>query len=827
MSKFFPFFLTGTIFILLIAGFLILVKNNPLEIIFKPLAAAKEAFLNLFTFSQPEIINLPIIEKEDSKEKENAKEEENFQKEPDINSEPSLDEIVEKLDEISEKIDLLTQEVEKLLGEEIEKEEFSEETEKEGENEVSEEEKLKEVKDGPEELEEEMAEEAKTPENNLILCEKGGQSSVQDKIIFNEISWMGTSEDWRNEWIELKNVSADGISLKKWQILDKDQEIRIIFEEKDKILANQFFLLERTNDDSAPNVSADKIYSGNLNDTDEILYLFDENCQLQDEVIANPNWPAGDKNERKSMERGSDLTWYTYSGSQNYGIFGTPKAENSPKFVYTSSGGGNPPPEEEIPAAPPLKILISEIFFDAEGSDEEQEFIELFNPNDSEVDLSSHSIQYLSSNAESIDKIEKKNFEKGNKIEAKSYFLLGLNSREGDLKWSQSLGNNGGTIILVNNKEKITGVDDLNIVDRVGYGTGEGLILAETSAISLENFEAGKSFGRKWNEENQEYLDTDNNQEDFEIQEPTPKTKNLSPSIPSVIVEDTIPPQVIFDSLPFLQTELYFSLSWVGQDFALENVTPSGIDGFYLKYDIIDTESTVTASDIDGIAIQYQDNNNWQDWEKGEVLELMEEKNTLALLGKDGYTYLFQIQAEDRAKNVSGLIESSTKLSLISNIKINEVCAGLEKAENEFIEIYNPRDFPIVFSNNNFKLKLVNSSNVITTKTITWLNNVIPEKSYFLFVAGNLPIDADANYGGGLMTSTSGVIITDKNDIIIDRIGWGNVPPADAVEGEGINIILKTGQSLERKESGLDTNNNNLDFILNATPTPQNSEYIP
>jgi len=824
MSKFLSFFLAGVILILLITGFLILVKNNLSGIIFKPLATIKEVLFDLFTFSQPGTVDLPIVEKEDLKEKENIKEEENLQKEPDISSELNIDEIVEKLDEISEKIDLLTQEVEKLLGKEIEKSEFSEETEKEDKNEVSEEEKLEEVEDESEQI----AEEAKTPEKDIILCEKGGQSPVRDKIILNEISWMGTNSDWRNEWIELKNISNSEISLKGWQILDEEQEIKIIFEQKDKILANQFFLLERTNDDTVPNISADKIYSGNLNDEDEILYLFDENCLLQDEILANPNWPAGDKNERKSMERDSDLTWYTYSGGSNYGIFGTPKAENSPKFVFSSSGGGSSPPEEEIPAAPPPKILISEIFFDAEGSDEEQEFIELFNPNDSEVDLSSHSIQYLNSSADSIDKIEKKNLEEGNKIEAKNYFLVGLNGREGDIKWSKSLGNTGGTVVLVNNKEPISGDNDENVVDRIGYGSGEGLILPETSAMSLENFEAGKSLGRKWLEETEEYQDSDNNQEDFEIQNPTPKEKNqnlLPPLQP--IVEDSIAPQVSFDAISSLQIETSFSLSWIGQDFASGNVTPSGIDGFYLKYDIIDAESTVTASDIDGIAIQYQDNNNnWQDWEKGEVLELMEEKNTLALLGKDGYTYLFQIQAEDKAENVSGLVEVSTTLSLISNIKINEVCAGLEKAENEFLELFNPLDSDINL-NNRLKLKLVNSSNKITTKKISWKINSIPGKGFFLIGSEDLPIAVDAYYHDDSITGTSGVVIVDKNDIIIDRIGWGNVPPADAVEGEGINIILQTGQSLERKESGLDTDNNNLDFILNATPTPQNSEYIP
>jgi len=596
--------------------------------------------------------------------------------------------------------------------------------------------------------------------------------------------------------------------LKNWQILDKDQEIKIIFEGKDNILNNQFFLLERTNDDSVLNVSADKIYSGNLNDEDETLYLFDENCQLQDEIIADPDWPAGDKNERKSMERNSDLTWYTYSGGSNYGIFGTPKAENSPKPVFSSSGGGLPPPEEEIPVAPPLKILISEIFFDTEGSDEEQEFIELFNPNDSEVDLSGHSIQYLSPNSDSIDKIEKKNFEEGNKIEAKSYFLLGLNGREGDLKWSQSLGNNGGTVILVNDKEKITGNDDSNTVDRVGYGIGDGLLLAETSAVSLENFESGKSLARKWLEETEEYQDSDNNQEDFEIQEPSPKDKNLTTVVPEFI--DDVPPQISFDNLSSLQIENSFSLFWIGQDLALENVTPSGIDGFYLQY-------YSTPSDIDGIAIQYQDiNNSWQEWGVGQILEFEENQNYVNLLTKEGETYSFQIKAKDKAGNECDWFEVVVEVNTLP-VVINEIAwMGTEVSyNNEWIELFNNANQDIDLSG--WILKATDGTPEIS------LEGTISAKNYYLLERTDdntlLDITADQVYTGALGNSGEGFQIFNNSGKLIDSVavcekGWcaGN---------------NETKQTMERNNpnfSGFDPSNWKTSQEVGGTPRAQNSQ---
>jgi hypothetical protein len=76
------------------------------------------------------------------------------------------------------------------------------------------------------------------------------------------------------------------------------------------------------------------------------------------------------------------------------------------------------------------------------------------------------------------------------------------------------------------------------------------------------------------------------------------------------------------------------------------------------------------------------------------------------------------------------------------------------------------------------------------------------------------------------------VIISDGEDNIIDSVGWGKsdkAPPALAVEGDGIVLEkgLETGQSIERKTPGWDTDDNSLDFVLREVPNPQNSQYIP
>ena len=252
----------------------------------------------------------------------------------------TLEEIQEILDDIAEMIDILSQEVVELIGENepeqiLEQEEELEE--QEDKEELEEQEDEEELKESELEEEEEINSpvirirstggggSGNVPQSSPSYCEKTLDAEpARDKVIINEVSWMGTKESSNNEWIELKNISNDSISISNYQVLDKEKQIKIIFSQ-DTILAGEFYLLERTDDSSVPDISADHIYTGALNNTNETIYLFDNNCLLQDEVEADPDWPAGDKDENKSMERGNDLSWHTYSGQD----MGTPKSENS------------------------------------------------------------------------------------------------------------------------------------------------------------------------------------------------------------------------------------------------------------------------------------------------------------------------------------------------------------------------------------------------------------------------------------------------------------------------------------------------------------------
>jgi len=156
------------------------------------------------------------------------------------------------------------------------------------------------------------------------------------------------------------------------------------------------------------------------------------------------------------------------------------------------------------------------------------------------------------------------------------------------------------------------------------------------------------------------------------------------------------------------------------------------------------------------------------------------------------------------------------------------------------------------------KIKFVNSNNDDTLETIEWIKQIIYPHGYFLIghkvstQANKINKRFDAVYTDGFLTGVSGVMLLDSNDNIIDKLSWGeknplaNNPPVLAREGGGFAIGedggLKTGQSLERKANelstpesllsgadkylgnGYDTDNNALDFVLQNSLDPQNTD---
>jgi PKD repeat protein len=162
---------------------------------------------------------------------------------------------------------------------------------------------------------------------------------------------------------------------------------------------------------------------------------------------------------------------------------------------------------------------------------------------------------------------------------------------------------------------------------------------------------------------------------------------------------------------------------------------------------------------------------------------------------------------------------------LISEIQIT---GGAGKTENDFIELYNPNNFPI-----NLKgYRLVKRTKTGTTDTSikSWSSDAfIPANSYYLWANGNYTdISVTPN-------TTTTATISDDNGIairlgaadtgtIIDSLAWGEAQNI-FIEGSVFPNNPGANQSLGRKFN-LDTGDNSLDFVIQDQADPQNAGEV-
>jgi len=268
--------------------------------------------------------------------------------------------------------------------------------------------------------------------------------------VINEIAWMGTEESWQNEWIELYNNTNKTIKLDGWVLKAEDEIPNINL--AGIIPANGFFILERTDDDTLPNILADQIYNGALENAGENLELYDNLGNLIDSVDCSSEWPAGDNKTKQTMERKNPIApgnhFDNWTTSQNPG--GTPKAKNSSGREVPSEPKTQPEsqPEQES-VVYPSNIFINEILPSPEGPDAEEEWIEIFNKNDFEVDLSDWEIK------DAVGRTKTYVFPKGTKISVKGFLVLKRPITK------ITLNNNGDGVLFIQ--------PDGKIIDEVSY----------------------------------------------------------------------------------------------------------------------------------------------------------------------------------------------------------------------------------------------------------------------------------------------------------------------------------------------------------------------
>ncbi|MDP3883207.1 MAG: lamin tail domain-containing protein [Candidatus Staskawiczbacteria bacterium] len=217
----------------------------------------------------------------------------------------------------------------------------------------------------------------------LLICPNFVFATSLFDVVINEIAWMGTANSANDEWIELKNNTGGPIDLSNWTLQTADE--KIVVKLTGTISANGFYLLERTDDTTLPNFTADQIYTGSLSNNGQDLWLYDTSNNIIDEADFYQGWTFGDNATKQTMERVGSTAWQTSEASG-----GTPKSGNS-----VAASGQAPQPENspEPTTNYPNGIFINEILPNPEGSDETEEWFELFNSNNFDVDLAGWKIQ--------------------------------------------------------------------------------------------------------------------------------------------------------------------------------------------------------------------------------------------------------------------------------------------------------------------------------------------------------------------------------------------------------------------------------------------------
>jgi len=297
--------------------------------------------------------------------------------------------------------------------------------------------------------------------STFILCGTPTSTPVPViDVVINEVAWSGTQAFSGDEWIELYNATGASIDLTNWRLEAADGDPIISL--SGSIPSLGYLLLERgspnaTNVSTGGNVIAATYFSGLLNDNGETLYLINDLSQIVDTANSNGGtWPAGSSAlNNASMERSivapdSDFTWITFAGipttldAAGNDIYGTPGSSNSqlnvtPTFTATATNTATatftptntftptktPTPTNTVTNTPTnsptpagfLSIIINEVAWMGTGNSTSDEWIELYNPGSTPVNLAGWVLR-------ADDTTPNITFPSGSIISPGGYFLL-------------------------------------------------------------------------------------------------------------------------------------------------------------------------------------------------------------------------------------------------------------------------------------------------------------------------------------------------------------------------------------------------------------------
>jgi hypothetical protein len=226
------------------------------------------------------------------------------------------------------------------------------------------------------------------------------QAEKTEGVAINEIAWMGSkiteidSQNWwRYEWLELFNNTDSKISVDGWKIEFYNENLDWSLPLLGEILPNGYFLIVSSDKISASFNQNYSSLSGKMTNEGQKIILKDNSNTTIDEINCISGWFTGNNTTKQTMEKinpsvSSNLKT-NWANSQNPN--GTPGTINS---VF-----GKEAIRTVLPTLTPVKksypggIIFNEIMPAPKGSDENNEWIELYNQNNFAVNLSGWKIR--------------------------------------------------------------------------------------------------------------------------------------------------------------------------------------------------------------------------------------------------------------------------------------------------------------------------------------------------------------------------------------------------------------------------------------------------
>ncbi len=481
-------------------------------------------------------------------------------------------------------------------------------------------------------------------------------------VRISEIAWMGTDASNNDEWIELHNSSGESMDLDGWTLTAQDGSPSINL--TGVIDMAGFYLLERSDDETVPAVSADLIYSGALGNSGEVLELRNASGTVIDIVNMNSEWTCGD-NDAKLVCVWGGASWFTGTG--------TPASENvievedmsttSPEddleyedddlSVEEATDTENSPQSSVQPTEKSYllgDVVINE--FVSDPADDDVEWVELFNNAPEDISLDSWSIEEGSGKQTSLEGL----------IYSKKYYVIE--------KPKGNLNNKGDIIILRDGNE--------NLIDQVVYGNWDDGQEDDNAPVAKDPL----SIARKIDG----YTSYNNSFDFVETESPTKDAGNI------ITNKETQDDLSVDEEQQLDDNNNATSSGMVEDEQRIDFFYPEKIEA------LIPASFKSTTTNIDLVGIKYH-------WNFGDGIELSlpNPEHTFLLPGEYDVQLIITTETEEYKVNkkiiVTGDQESNNATN--ENIIINEILPNPYGSDydGEWVEIYNSTGAAVNLSN--------------------------------------------------------------------------------------------------------------------------------